>query len=300
VAALADGWVVMLANEPLTCSSTYGGLSPGKQVRVLFLEVADISLASTPPPVAPGTYAVVPSTGPTLGPDGTSTFASAEYGAGSADSCASTSETATGGTVTITTVSAAHVVGTYDLTFPDGSVQGSFDAPGCDASIFATDAGTNCGNSSGSSSGSDGGSGSGSSSGGDAGSGSDSGGGGVIAPPAGCSADSTVGCTGGATGFSCAAGSNPETENPSLSCSTPTTDSSGHDLYCCFAWSGSPTTCVADDSLSSFCAAAGGGDYGYKCVNGEDPSALDSSLACSFGSPDATDPSLNDFCCVRP
>jgi hypothetical protein len=44
------------------------------------------------------------------------------------------------------TVSGTHVVGSYDLTFADGSLKGSFDATGCDASVFdSLDAGPDCG-----------------------------------------------------------------------------------------------------------------------------------------------------------
>jgi len=118
----------------------------------------------------------------------------------------------------------------------------------------------------------------------------------TITAPAGCTADSTVDCSGGGDGFSCAAGDNPEVEDTSLSCSTPTADGANDD-YCCFTFTaGSTTTCVADDDLNSACPDAD--SYGYQCASAsDDPTSLDKSLTCSNGVADA-DGTDTDFCCT--
>jgi hypothetical protein len=114
--------------------------------------------------------------------------------------------------------------------------------------------------------------------------------------PAGCTADSSVDCSGsGADGYSCAAGDNPEAEDSSLSCSTPTTDSSGNDTYCCFSWTYGDSSCTPDDDLTSACPDAD--SYGYQCDSGDDPSTLDSSLNCSTNTPDP-DGVHDDYCCT--
>jgi hypothetical protein len=108
------------------------------------------------------------------------------------------------------------------------------------------------------------------------------------APPSGCSADNSVSCSEG-TGWSCAAGDNPENETSGLSCSDPTSDGSNDD-FCCFEWTYG-STCTPDDALTTACQS---GSYGYRCQAGDDPSSLDSSLNCSSPTPDGAD---DDFCC---
>jgi len=114
--------------------------------------------------------------------------------------------------------------------------------------------------------------------------------------PAGCTLDTTLGCAGGADGYACDTGDNPEAEDPSLSCSTPQA-SDGEDDYCCFSggdWS--DTTCEPDDDLTALCPDPG--EYGYQCASGDDPSTLDSSLvSCSTPTPDA-DGVHDDYCCT--
>jgi hypothetical protein len=117
----------------------------------------------------------------------------------------------------------------------------------------------------------------------------------IITPPTGCAQDSSVDCSGGGDGFSCMTGDNPEAEDSTLSCSTPTS-SAGEDDYCCFTFSGgSSTTCVSDDTLTSVCPDPD--SYGYQCDSGDNPVTLDSSLDnCSTPTPDA-DGVHDDFCC---
>jgi hypothetical protein len=118
----------------------------------------------------------------------------------------------------------------------------------------------------------------------------------TITPPANCSADSSVDCSGGGDPFSCVAGDNPEAEDTSLSCSTSTPDGANDD-FCCFTFTdGSATTCIADDELTQACPEAD--SYGYQCASAsDDPTSLDASLNCSEGvaDPDGTD---TDFCCT--
>jgi hypothetical protein len=112
----------------------------------------------------------------------------------------------------------------------------------------------------------------------------------------GCTQDDSVaGCTeNGAYGYSCSndTSDNPETEDPSLSCSDATQDpSTGDWLYCCFSgFTGTSTTCTPDDSI--VCPA--GDSWGFSCANGDDPTTYDSSLNCS--SP-TTVGSEDQFCC---
>jgi len=136
--------------------------------------------------------------------------------------------------------------------------------------------------------------GSASSSGGGSGGGSGSSSGGTI--PNGCTADDSLDCVGGADGYSCASGDNPEEEDTTLSCSTPTTDSSGNDTYCCYGggtWS--DTTCEPDDDLTSVCPDPT--SYGYQCDTGDDPTSYDSTLNCSTNTPDP-DGVHDDYCCT--
>jgi hypothetical protein len=119
----------------------------------------------------------------------------------------------------------------------------------------------------------------------------------------GCDVDDTLACSGGATGFVCSAGDNPEAEDPTISCSTATMTCDDpctcEALYCCFVGPGpgGPSTCVSDDTLTAACPP-GPDSYGYQCVTGDDPSTLDSSLAsCSSPTPDA-DGVHDDFCCT--
>ena len=49
--------------------------------------------------------------------------------------CSSTRTTATGGTVSITSVTAAGVLGSFDLTFAGGDVKGTFNAPVCNSGL---------------------------------------------------------------------------------------------------------------------------------------------------------------------
>jgi hypothetical protein len=110
---------------------------------------------------------------------------------------------------------------------------------------------------------------------------------------ANCNADSTISCTGGAYGYSCAAGSNPEDEDTTLSCSVPTADGSNDDFCCYEGFTGSTTTCAPDDELTSQCPDPD--SYGYQCAAGDDPTSYDASLNCSSSVPDG---SQDDFCCT--
>ena len=145
------------------------------------------------------------------------------------------------------------------------------------------------------SSSSSGGGGSGGSGGSSSGVSSSSGGSSGGPPPPGCTTDATVACTGGAIGFACSVGDNPEVADPTLSCSTPSL-TGGQDLYCCFssgAWSSS--TCEPDDTLTSVCPDPT--TYGFVCASGDDPTSYDALLTCSTPTPDP-DGVHDDFCCV--
>jgi hypothetical protein len=115
------------------------------------------------------------------------------------------------------------------------------------------------------------------------------GGSGGLAPPSGCSSDSSVQCSEG-VGWSCSAGDNPEAETSGLSCSDPTPDGPNDD-FCCFDWTYGTSSCTPDDSLTSDCQP---GSYGYQCSQGDNPTTLDGSLNCSSPTPDGSN---DDFCC---
>jgi hypothetical protein len=116
----------------------------------------------------------------------------------------------------------------------------------------------------------------------------------TIVAPTGCTADTTIDCSGGGDGFACDAGDNPEAEDTTLSCSTPTANGSEDD-FCCFTFTSSTSTCSADDGLTAVCPDAD--SYGYVCAAGDDPTSLDGSLNCSDGVPDS-DGTDTDFCCT--
>ena len=113
--------------------------------------------------------------------------------------------------------------------------------------------------------------------------------------PVGCTIDATASCVGGADGYACAIGDNPEDEDPGLSCSTPVL-AAGENHYCCYSggtWS--TTTCEPDDTLTAVCPDPT--SYGYVCTSGDDPTSYDATLNCSVPTPDA-DGVHDDYCCT--
>jgi hypothetical protein len=100
--------------------------------------------------------------------------------------------------------------------------------------------------------------------------------------PAGCAMDPSISCTGGADGFACSAGMNPNSMGANFSCSTPAIDASGVYDYCCYqGFPGSSTTCLPDDDLAAVCPDPD--SYGYQCQPGVDPTSLLSKLDCKAG-----------------
>jgi hypothetical protein len=85
--------------------------------------------------VQPGTY--------TINAHGAET-ATAEFAKVDAKCQSTLMDAATGGTVTITTFSTSEVSGAFQLTFPDGSLSGSFDAPACPGLSLEALTGTSC------------------------------------------------------------------------------------------------------------------------------------------------------------
>jgi hypothetical protein len=112
----------------------------------------------------------------------------------------------------------------------------------------------------------------------------------TVSPPTGCAPDSSLACTAGAVGWTCAAGDNPENEESDLSCSVPQADGANDD-FCCFHWGFGTSTCTPDDSITAICTFP---SFGYTCAAGDDPTSLDTSLNCSV--PTADGPN-DDFCC---
>ncbi len=77
--------------------------------------------------IGPGTYDIYPSTAamPTL------PAAIGGYNVTTSSCASAATASGTSGTITIASVTSSTVAGTYDVTFPDGTMQGSFSAPIC-------------------------------------------------------------------------------------------------------------------------------------------------------------------------
>jgi hypothetical protein len=107
-----------------------------------------------------------------------------------------------------------------------------------------------------------------------------------------CAADPSVtGCL-GSDGYSCASGdAAPDSTDATLTCSDPTPDGSGNDLYCCFTSPDfAPGTCSPDPSLDAACPDPE--SFGYSCAGSDTPEQTDGSLSCS------PDQGNGDFCCT--
>ncbi len=119
-----------------------------------------------------------------------------------------------------------------------------------------------------------------------------------------CSADSSVNCANGSSGYSCPSGeAAPDESGTDLVCSVPVSVN-GVDEYCCYdntltAPSGS--TCEQDSSVSGCQAdSAGNPSYGFSCTGSESPDSDFSNITCSPGTPgsDAQGDSATLFCCI--
>jgi hypothetical protein len=82
-----------------------------------------LAVAAVAPSVPTGTYSI-------------GSMAIAEYGADSATCTSTTSESAQGGSITLTNVTPTTIQGTFDVTMANGDhLTGSFDAPICDVNF---------------------------------------------------------------------------------------------------------------------------------------------------------------------
>jgi hypothetical protein len=111
----------------------------------------------------------------------------------------------------------------------------------------------------------------------------------VNATAPGCAADSSVGCSGNAAGYSCGNGDNPAHGDSSLVCSEGTLASDGFTLYCCVQFT--TTTCSPDPSVNG----CEGNSFGFSCTGADTPDEGDSSLNCSAPTMGNSGESL--FCC---
>jgi hypothetical protein len=101
------------------------------------LEALELDVASESGPVDPGTYTIKASS---------SSLTAASFSSTNG-TCQSSDSQATAGTITIASLDASGITGSYNLTFPSGPVSGSFTAGFCsipDAGSSATDAAPNC------------------------------------------------------------------------------------------------------------------------------------------------------------
>jgi hypothetical protein len=122
---------VAITNIAGTCALLQRHGNP-KSAQALTMEVIVTSSS-----VVSGTYAVGGQTAP---------FASAAFAAQDATCTTTTDEQATSGSIVLTTVSAATVDGTFDLTFAGGDhLTGSFTAPVCNYDITSTSGTSACG-----------------------------------------------------------------------------------------------------------------------------------------------------------
>jgi hypothetical protein len=143
---LGEEWAVLLLDEPFSCPDLQNAVRTGswgsQQPSVLALTVISSNLGGGAlTPIGPGTYSAA--SGGSGSPGGTTTNVFASYTKAQPGSgCSSNADDATDGTITISAVDASHIAGSYALTFPDGSLQGTFDAPTCDVPLTgAADAG---------------------------------------------------------------------------------------------------------------------------------------------------------------
>jgi hypothetical protein len=107
----------------------------------------------------------------------------------------------------------------------------------------------------------------------------------------GCSPDSTLTCDPGADPYDCAAGDNPESYDPSLRCSDPSTQPDGTDGFCCATGFGS-SSCAEDPTVDG-CAYP---SVGFSCASSDTPDEADPTLLCSDA---VIDPATGDslYCC---
>ncbi len=121
------------------------------------------------------------------------------------------------------------------------------------------------------------------------------GGGGTVVIPANCTAepDVTSTCGTGAVGYACDEGTDPESDDPTRVCSTPSL-ASGEDDYCCYeGFSTTGGTCTPDDGVTDSCGA---GSYGFSCAAGDtDPTSQDPNLTSCSVPADGGDADL--YCC---
>jgi hypothetical protein len=116
-----------------------------------------------------------------------------------------------------------------------------------------------------------------------------------------CSADSTVQCPGGGSGYSCTGSDTPDQDDSSLSCSTGTPND-GVTSYCCCTGGSDCTSgddggtgdggnsCVQSSSVT--CEAG----QGWSCQGTDMPAGVDASLNCSGGTSDGNG-GMN-YCCT--
>lgn len=102
-----------------------------------------------------------------------------------------------------------------------------------------------------------------------------------------CSADSTVACGSGETGYYCSGSDTPSQADPTLECSS-SVNATGGFTYCC-AHEGGASGCTAD--VDAGCAV---GATGYDCPASVSPS--DPSLSCS--SPTVASNGDGIYCCT--
>lgn len=114
-AGSAKGLDLVLSSNAATCS-----IFPGRSFSEFEIQVPGS-------PVAVGTYTVINSSSGVVPIQGQ---ASVVFGT-TVDCTGGKNDAGTGGTVTITASDANHTAGSFDITFADGHVTGTFDAPVC-------------------------------------------------------------------------------------------------------------------------------------------------------------------------
>jgi hypothetical protein len=105
-----------------------------------------------------------------------------------------------------------------------------------------------------------------------------------------CTADSTIACTDGSSGYSCTGAETPTDSDPTQSCGAGVSDNNGNTNFCCITTTTS--SCTADDTV----AGCGGGSYGFSCTSTDAPSDGDPTLTCSDSTSGPNGSSL--YCCI--
>jgi hypothetical protein len=123
--ASTTGTIVGMTTFGALCNAVTTNQIP-KSSRVLSFQLAEANGTTAGPVTGPGTFDFLGSS------SGATKVFAANWESFDA-TCTPTSTSATGGSVTVTAVTATHIAATFDVTFGTDHITGSFDASACAA-----------------------------------------------------------------------------------------------------------------------------------------------------------------------